>query len=255
MWKTQFNTIFQVYNVPFDTCRRCGIERENAPSLNDHLVVSVHNSHTTLQEAIDVSFTEHLEEWACPTEGCAGSIPGKRGPPQDRRWVIRAAPRVLNVQLLIFDYRPGEGFSKITHALHIGDRLDLTRHQENSIVPLKYQLSGVVAHSGESTATGHYVASVRSPGTHRFWSISDDAWKVRVRMGRFRANPQRNSLGGKGDGEKYYVYMLTYTRGETSLNVLNRRTVKELRGQCRKDKSNRFHINDLSRFIGGRVLT
>jgi len=71
---------------------------------------------------------------------------------------------------------------------------------------MSYQLTGVVAHDGESLGVGHYVAAVRRRGRDGFSVISDD------RVGQ----PQGGGFEEMSDPifgtERFDPYLLVYTR-------------------------------------------
>ena len=61
------------------------------------------------------------------------------------RWSdIVAAPKILRIRLdIVLDQQ------KIFHTLQYPENLDLTTHQQNATLPLRYRLSSVVAHNGD----------------------------------------------------------------------------------------------------------
>jgi hypothetical protein len=260
-WKKQFSAMFHFERVPFDTCHECGIERRRDYPLTTGLDVPVRPeapplSHfNTLAEAIRGALSvETLEEFHCPTPRCRRlrrtKYAGRHGPPQYRRWVLRTAPSVLKIRLLIGSYNFGEDenkdgnqkeskgeadgapkpllSNKILDTLTINETLDLTQFQDcgSESTPLTYQLSSLISHNGESLSFGHDIASVRSPGTRPFFNISDSVWVEPISRQRFIANPQSNR---KTDGEKFQVYTLMYIMDEQPKPVVSAMTTRMLK--------------------------
>ncbi|KAL1601432.1 hypothetical protein SLS60_006345 [Paraconiothyrium brasiliense] len=226
-WKKQFDAIFGVEIVPFDTCAECGVERKRFVEPVTGLIVPLpQDMPNSLVDAIHHAFAvEPLEEYHCETPRChrmrRTKYKGKDGPPQSRRKVLRKAPRVLKIRLLIAQEGTG---TKRFDTLAIDEHLDLGQYQEIE-APLTYQLSTIVSHSGESLIAGHYIASVRGPGN--FYNISDDHWVERISDQQFVANPQRNR---RTEGEGYEVYTLTYIMDEQApaVEAPTKRMLKEL---------------------------
>ncbi|KAJ4990588.1 hypothetical protein SVAN01_03819 [Stagonosporopsis vannaccii] len=175
---------------------------------------------STIAEAIDDAFLGQVQGSRC--ENCASNQT------KTRRTKIVAAPKILRIQLQIL--RPNE---KIFHALTHPDQLDLTASQEIAKLPLRYELSSVLAHAGDYfnidpededsnlVIHGHYIASVREPsGT---FSMANDSYVRTITHDSFLTNPQRSG------GEDFQIYVLTYIRDDSERLVpRGRRWVKEL---------------------------
>jgi hypothetical protein len=62
---------------------------------------------------------------------------------------FRAAPKILRIHLTILLYE-----NKMFHYLIYPSVLDLTQHQQNATLPLRYHLSSVIAHHGDYVDVG-----------------------------------------------------------------------------------------------------
>lgn len=137
---------------------------------------------------------------------------------------IQAGPQILKIKLVILQLKISEKKDKngnplpateykINHSMAHPNILDLTQHQENAHLPLRYRLSSVISHSGEGTesAGGHYIASVRGPGGH-ITCLSDSARET-FTQAQFEASPQ---VAGISPPPKQ-VYVLTYLRDDGRL--------------------------------------
>lgn len=101
-----------------------------------NLILPVDTAHTDITQSIYNSFRNGACERNC--EQCAMNQP-------KTQWTeIVAAPKILRIhlQILMFDL-------KIFHTLAYPEHLDLTFYQQFSTLPLKYELSSVVAHRGD----------------------------------------------------------------------------------------------------------
>ena len=205
-WLNQANAIFGMNVVPYYTCKTCGATREGNASEDYQLSLTVDWEIRSLIRTIQVHFQPESLDLACENPKC-------KGKQVSRRFVIRAAPRVLIIHLQIY-FLTADGIQKILHPLTIFEDLDLTPYQENKSTPLRYKLSGVVAHRGPRANSGHYVACVRSAGTHGFYQISDSSPVSPLSARRFTANPQKVYEDGSDDelDEDFLDYMLTYVR-------------------------------------------
>ncbi|KAL1601433.1 Ubiquitin carboxyl-terminal hydrolase 26 [Paraconiothyrium brasiliense] len=206
----QYNALFRVYLVPFHTCQVCGVETESRENTDVGIAIDVLTQHNTVDDAIQYKFrNDPGPQSACHSDICNGANTVK-----DQLWVLRAAPRILRVTLLLFNHNPVTNtYQKNMHALKIGEELDLTQYQECKGVPLKYRLSAVVPHSGPRANAGHYVASVRSQGENPYYNINDRQ-VGQIDGAAFTANPQRPP-GFKSAG--FQAYILTYIRDEAPL--------------------------------------
>lgn len=205
-WRNQANAIFGMNVVPFYTCKTCRATRQGNASEDYQLSLTVDWQLRTLIRTIQVHFQPESLDLACVKPKCKGrQVSG--------RPVIRAAPRVLIIHLQIY-FLTADGTQKILHPLRIFEDLDLTPYQENTSTPLRYKLSGVVAHRGPRANSGHYVACVRSAGTHGFYQISDSSPVRPLSAQEFTANPQTTPQHGSEDelDQDFLDYMLTYVR-------------------------------------------
>lgn len=235
-WKKQFDTIFGVDLVPFDECNECGVERMRRARPGMDLEVPVRPQHpptalfNSVAEAIRHSFeVETLAQYRCETPTCLAlgrtKYKNYQGPPQSRRWVIKTAPRVLKIRLLMFETTLTGG-NKMLHTLTIDQNLDLGQYQESN-TPLTYRLSTVVSHLGQLNS-GHFIGSVRSPGDKRYYNISDSEWIIPIGRTNFTRSPQKNS---KTEENEFQVYILTYLMDEPTPpppQVTNSRMLREL---------------------------
>ena len=227
LWHEQAAAIFQTTIATFYTCNSCSVEREGDPDFHNQLSVRVDENFPSLVEAIGNHFDIEWVEVNCREEGCAGRMAARF--PR-----IRVAPKVLIVHLGIYRYSAWvAGYEKLLHPIGIPEELELKWYHENPKKPLKYRLSGVIAHEGPSIHEGHYVACVRSPGTNPFYQLSDASPRRALSVGEFTSNPQ--SMEGKKKvsrkNENFMVYMLTYIAVEEVVEkvVKERRMVSELR--------------------------
>lgn len=205
-WRNQANAIFGMNVVPFYTCKTCGATRQGNASEDYQLSLTVDWQLRTLIRTIQVHFQPESLDLACVKPKCTGRQVSSRP-------VIRAAPRVLIIHLQIY-FLTADGTQKILHPLRIFEDLDLTPYQENTSTPLRYKLSGIVAHRGPRANSGHYVACVRSAGTHGFYQISDSSPVRPLSAQEFTENPQTTPQHGSEDGldQDFLDYMLTYVR-------------------------------------------
>ncbi|KAJ4347859.1 uncharacterized protein N0V89_009229 [Didymosphaeria variabile] len=233
-WKREFDAIFGVEIVPFDTCYECGVERMRTVEPTTGLIIPFPpDMPNSLAGAIHHAFAvEQLKEYHCETPSChrlrRTKYKGHDGPPQSRRKVLRKAPRVLKIRILIGEDGAQYG-NKRFDTLAIDEHLDLGQYQESDSAkaPLTYQLSTVVSHSGESLDAGHYIVSVRNPGDRPYYNISDDDWVEPISRQQFTANPQGNR---RTESEQFEVYTLTYIMDEHAPAVERpmKRMLKEL---------------------------
>ncbi|KAK7182918.1 ubiquitin carboxyl-terminal hydrolase 2 [Paraphaeosphaeria sporulosa] len=203
----QFDAMFRLCLVPMHTCTDCGKHKEAVVQTDANLLVTFDKqTHNTVASAIHDKF----EKYPGPESKCESATCGGANTDKLQVWIIRAAPRILTITLVVFDYQEDTPIKKL-HAVEIGEELDLTRYQEVKVVPLKYRLSTVVSHSGNTANAGHYVASVRSQGASPFFNINDHR-VLSINPAEFRANPQRPP--GVRTMQGFQAYMLTYIMDE-----------------------------------------
>ncbi|KAJ4347860.1 Ubiquitin carboxyl-terminal hydrolase 48 [Didymosphaeria variabile] len=209
-WITQFEALFRILTVPFDTCRVCAIVNEAAVEAATGLTINVRPNDNTVDEAFQNFIENDTDaEYQCRSKTCKGANRFK-----ERRWAVRAAPRILRVTLNIFAYDVNAQYvRKIMHALTIGEILDLTQYQECTVVPLRYRLSAVIPHRGNSADAGHYIANVRSQGPNPLYNINDTRVES-ISGAQFTSNP--HLLRG-GQSARFQAYILTYIRDEAPL--------------------------------------
>jgi ubiquitin C-terminal hydrolase len=90
----------------------------------------------------------------------------------DRVAQIEAAPQALTMQLRLYQTvltkkkdkkgKPIARLFKVDTVVNLRKTLDLTRHQTNKSVPLKYRLQAVTSHSGNTLNAGHYMCQMRT---------------------------------------------------------------------------------------------
>ncbi|KAF1363943.1 hypothetical protein EJ07DRAFT_172862 [Lizonia empirigonia] len=153
IWQAQHDTLFKIDLQSHDRCTLCGSVYDPEPSKNTFLSVGVNPDHTSITQAIFESLQEETRDTLC--ERCQSNQ-------NKTRWTeIIAAPKILRIhlQILLHDV-------KLFHTLNYPDVLDLTAFQEAPALPLQYQLSSVVAHSGdyvnEDEATLELIAMLRA---------------------------------------------------------------------------------------------
>lgn len=226
----QYDALFRIHNIPFEICQTCGTTSEAVPDTNTGLMVNVRDHHNTVDEAIQEYFENDLgsEPSLCHSDVCNGADVIK-----DRLWVLRATPRVLRVTLKIFDYDMilQHAVEKNFHTLAIGEELDLTQYQECKAVPLKYNLSAVVLHLGDTAQGGHYVSSVRSEGQTPFYNI-DGVDVNTILRAEFSANPQHPPQCSSG----FTAYVLTYIRDEAPLDRFIQATKRPVTSNLKIDR-------------------
>ena len=96
-----------------------------------------------------------------------------------KRFAFRQAPNVLTIQLKRFH---GNGYDKNSKMVSYTPQLDLAPLMigKPKHIEAKYNLTGLIVHSGRDTRCGHYYAYVKnSNGT---WSLKDDSSQRVVRM-------------------------------------------------------------------------
>ncbi|KAF2118659.1 hypothetical protein BDV96DRAFT_684346 [Lophiotrema nucula] len=114
------------------------------------------------------------------------------------------APIILRLNVLIFTSwdEECEGMTKSDHATpSIPELLDLRRYQVDQSQPLRYRLSSVIAHVGQTTNSGHYVSATRGPLINM---RLDDDHRRQISPAQLMGNPHAG---------RYACYELTYIRG------------------------------------------
>ncbi len=96
-----------------------------------------------------------------------------------KRYAFRQAPNVLTVQLKRFH---SNGYDKNAKMVSYTPQLDLASLMigKPAHIEVKYNLTGIIVHSGRDTRSGHYYAYVKnSNGT---WSLKDDSSQRVVKL-------------------------------------------------------------------------
>ncbi len=123
-------------------------------------MVQVNSVEHALQRFLSAETLSKNNRWKCSR--CHKVVSAKK------QFTIHVAPRVLVIQLKRFKY--GRVGKKICHRLHYPLALRIPTSGGEGHV--KYDLCGVVVHSGQSIVMGHYFAYVR--GANRLWYLMDD---------------------------------------------------------------------------------
>jgi ubiquitin C-terminal hydrolase len=113
---------------------------------------------------------------------------GKKDKDRVEETIITHGPEILVIQIIRMTYNRVTGrTNKIMDWVHMNKLLDLSQHttlrigaptpvagdEFNTNKPLRYQLHGVVSHSGSTLAGGHYVATVRCRNGVDFVRVND----------------------------------------------------------------------------------
>ncbi|KAG9195597.1 hypothetical protein G6011_00718 [Alternaria panax] len=115
--------------------------------------------------------------------------------PQRRNQTLRieASPEYLRIKISIVDF-VNLAMVKNFNPVALPNLLDLSEYQATRAVSsLKYKLSSVISHSGETLDAGHWVASVRGP---REVFYINDGVAVQKLSFELRANPQMYGTSG-----------------------------------------------------------
>jgi len=167
-WTDEADAIFFLDLAYTDTCTTdgCGRVTTSAIETNSLFQVSLPASGTIdLDQAINNTMIDTTDKY-CDNCSPAASVR------HDRVTKIEAAPQVLTMQLRLHQNiptkrktnqgRPIARLIKVNTVVNLRNALDLTRHQANKSVPLKYHLQAVTSHSGDSLYTGHYMGQMRT---------------------------------------------------------------------------------------------
>jgi hypothetical protein len=169
----QSQSIFSSDLIHTDTCTACGhVSTRSEPNVNIMSVPVLEAGVDNLVNAIDRKFATTMEK-NCATCSARASIL------HDITTNIRAGPQILIVQLLLYrtvptldrngNHRRDEKGNLMYHNIKIGTKvnfpkiLNLSRHQTDRSVPLRYNLKAVTSHSGGSVNDGHYMGQMKPP--------------------------------------------------------------------------------------------
>ena len=122
-------------------------------------------------------------DWTCDSDICqisrqleqeSGGETTRGEKPRKQKFEISQAPEVLCIQLKRSQFeRYKDGFREIKIKDHVPypEELELDEFNKEE-APLRYRLYGVVAHSGATATSGHYIAAVRTRNDS-YMTISD----------------------------------------------------------------------------------
>jgi hypothetical protein len=157
--KAQYDSLFTLTRQEFHTCSGCN-ERyflRDIPELGFR-VVPLASGPDTLQAAIDRSMADILTN---VTSACSSLC---KQVDLAQEWVIDAAPEYLRVHLELNTMTAEEVSVKNMNALQIPEMLDITKHMtfQDNPLPVRYRLTSIVYHRGNTLRSGHYAAGVTS---------------------------------------------------------------------------------------------
>ena len=169
---------------------------------------------TYLRESI---YNEKLE--ICCESGRCIEKSGKNSESKirSRRRLVTQAPEVLIIRLSRFCFEPIEDSEEMDE-VKIVDEIDFEEYLNmgefiESESPLMYRLEGVVAHSGESIESGHYVAAVRRRDDERsFCNINDGVVTTGEKRGMVRLGKVMELEYSRSNGQDFEFYVLVYRK-------------------------------------------
>ncbi|KAH3980854.1 hypothetical protein HBI25_045540 [Parastagonospora nodorum] len=176
-WTDEADAIFFLDLAYTDTCATDGCSRVTTPAIgaNSLFQISLPETGTIdLDQAINDTMSDTTEK-NCDNCSPAASVM------HNRVAQIEAAPQVLTMQLRLHQNvltkkkdkkgKPIARLFKVDTVVNLRKTLDLTRHQTNKSVPLKYRLQAVISHSGTTLNAGHYMGQVRT--SNRTYKTND----------------------------------------------------------------------------------
>ncbi|KAK3719690.1 hypothetical protein LTR37_004227 [Vermiconidia calcicola] len=176
----QLECLFTMKRTAVRTCADCNHRRPKAEE-DAFMDLGVEKCKPGESRSITDYIRRYLNEsldWTCDEDGCeadrqlqkeAGSKVVKQPQVLNLQWKISQAPELLCINLK----RSGSAGTnkKMKDDIPYNEELDLTEFTEDGS-ELKYRLFSVVAHSGTSPKSGHYIAAVRKR-EEGFQTISD----------------------------------------------------------------------------------
>lgn len=139
---------------------------------------------------------EALEGIECGSAVCNGKKDTRL-----RSTKIVGGPEILVIQIARMRIDKYGRSRKVMRRIDYEERLDLG---EWSIGPLKYQLNGIVAHSGPSLRQGHYVSMVRCQNGTDFAYCNDES---------VEAEPEKKeSILQRAESSSFQSYLLVYQK-------------------------------------------
>ncbi|KAI8943527.1 hypothetical protein NX059_001523 [Plenodomus lindquistii] len=194
-WTDEYEALIQTLGHYKLTCSSCATTHTRGNTAETQIVIRLTNPNHNWNSVLASYFRNQQATAICPT--CLVT----RNHTEDL--VIDAAPQIFRITVSMAH---ADTLKKIHHRVQHPEILDLTKHQENKAIPLKYRLSSVVSHDGLKVTGGHYMASVRGPSSYRF--ISDSHVETFTKA-QFVHSPQQPLIVATGNKE---THILTYIR-------------------------------------------
>ncbi|OCK85305.1 cysteine proteinase [Lepidopterella palustris CBS 459.81] len=201
-WMEQAQAIFTLTIQPRLTCKNCGATTTQPSVDQDELILQLGNDPEHIKDLLPGFFDDTIVTRNCPTCGVSGE--------STQANLIDAAPEILVVHLQRTGFNRKKGqFFKITTPITFGKWLELTNYQTNRGSTLKYKLSSVICHSGNSMNEGHYITDALGPDG-MFRTSDRDRWKIKLPD--FLAPVKTNVDKGPDSGKDFHPYLLFYTK-------------------------------------------
>lgn len=151
---------------------------------------------------------ETLHELECDSDACEILEGIYQKGDRERVTKIVGGPEILVIALKRMRMDNYGRSRKIMDRVKSSDRLDLSEYSDGS---LSYQLTGVVAHDGETLKSGHYVAMVRSQGGNGFVFCNDE---------KIDDKKTKEQVLARAEGAKFQSFLLVYQK--TGGRMVNR---------------------------------
>lgn len=139
---------------------------------------------------------EELEDVECDSAVCNGKKDIRL-----RSTKIAGGPEILVIQIARMKMNENGRLRKVIRRIDYWERLDLGKW---SNVPLKYQLSGIVAHSGPNLRQGHYVSMVRYQNGTDFAYCNDESVDAEPEM--------KEGILELAESSSFQSYLLVYQK-------------------------------------------
>ena len=130
----------------------------------------------------------------------------------ERCYMIKKFPQTLQLQLLRFNYNSSTmQRTKNTNFVKFDENITLFNHTGDNIdIHLKYKLSAIILHVGETTQSGHYIAIIRQNGKWITFNDETVYESCDLDLRSYDLNSVRKPACQKSEYCSQSVYMLVY---------------------------------------------
>lgn len=166
-WTDEADAIFFLDLAYTDTCATDGCGRVTTPAIAADSLFQISLPETGTIDLDRAKNNTMIDTTEKDCDDCSPAASVRH----NQVMKIEVALQVLTMQLRLHQKvltkqknkqgQPVAELTKVNTVVNLRKALDLTRHQTNKSVPLKYRLQAVTSHAGESLIAAHYMGQMR----------------------------------------------------------------------------------------------